>query len=303
MTDHDHDLGLALRDLRGAVRENVPLRPLTHVRIGGPARWLVEPYAETDVAALVAVCRHEDVPLRVLGGGSNLLIGDAGVPGVVVLLEKLNRVVRDENRLTAGAGVSLPTLLRNARELGLAGLEALTGIPATVGGVVAMNAGTREGETFDRLLSLTIIEPDGSIRVLGRDEFHPTYRDGGLGAGIVVHATFELEPDDPKAIYARFETYLKYRNATQPVTERSVGCVFRNPPGDSAGRMIERAGCKLMRRGGIVVSAKHANYFVNEGDGTCADFLALMDAVRERIAREFHTELVAEVKQWETGAA
>jgi UDP-N-acetylmuramate dehydrogenase len=167
-----------------------------------------------------------------------------------------------------------------------------------VGGATAMNAGTGDGETFDHLVSLTVVDPNGQIRVVPRDAMSPKYRDGGLGEAIVVHATFDLEPDDPKAIFARFESYLKHRNATQPVTERSVGCVFRNPEGDSAGRMIEAAGCKLMRRGGLHVSAKHANYFVNDDDGTSEHFDALIDEVRTRVAREFETDLELEVKLW-----
>jgi UDP-N-acetylmuramate dehydrogenase len=295
---NENSIGLALREACGVVRDNVPLAKMSHVRIGGPARFLVEPRTEAEVAAVVAVCRQEGVEPYVLGGGSNLLIGDDGVASVVIHLGALNRVVRDGSQLAAGAGVSVPTLLRNARELGLAGLEVLTGIPAHVGGVVAMNAGTREGETFDCLQSVTVVERDGTIRQLDRTECHPEYRNGNLGDRIVVQAAFMLEDDDPKAIYSRFESYLKYRNTTQPVAERSLGCVFKNPGGDSAGRLIERAGCKLMRRGAIVVSAKHANYFVNEGDGTCADFVALMEAVRERVDREFRVRLVPEVRRW-----
>ena len=295
MTNH---LRIALRGLQGVIRDNVPLAPLTHIRIGGSCAHLVEPFNEEDIGMVVRACAELDLPLHVLGGGSNLVVADQGVPGVVMSLGSLNRVVRDDNRLTAGAGVSLATLLRGARELGLAGLEVLTGIPAVVGGAVAMNAGTREGEIFDYLVSLTVVDAAGEIRVLGRDRMAPGYRNGGLDGRITVHATFELREDSPKAIFARFESYLKFRNTTQPVSERSVGCVFRNPNGESAGQLIERAGCKLIRRGGISVSAKHGNYFVNDGSGTCADFLGLMDEVRDRVGAEFGIELQLEVKLW-----
>jgi len=271
---------------------------MTHIRIGGPAAYLVEPFAGDQVGAVVRACRELDLPLRLLGGGSNVVVADRGVPGVVLTLGSLNRVVRDGNRLIAGAGTSLPTLLRGARELGLAGLEALTGVPAVVGGAVAMNAGTREGETFDHLVSLTVVDPAGQVEEIGKDRFQPGYRDGGLGDLIVVRATFELHEDSPKAIFARFESYLKYRNSTQPVSELSVGCVFRNPQDESAGRLIERAGCKLMHRGGISVSGKHANYFLNDGRGTCDDFRALMDEVRARVQAEFGIDLETEVKLW-----
>ena len=292
------DLRLLLRSMRGALRENVPLAPLMHLRIGGPADWLLEPYAEEDVVAAVVACRELDVPLRVLGGGSNVLVADEGVRGAVMQLTSMNRIVRDGNRITAGAGVTLPSLLRATKEVGLAGLEKLTGIPAMVGGAVAMNAGTRDGETFEHLVSITVVEPDGRIAVRGRDQFRSVYRDGGLRDAIVVQATFELTPDDPKAIFERFSVSLKKRNATQPVSQRSVGCVFRNPAGDAAGRLIEVAGCKTLRHGGLVLSGMHANYFVNDGSGSAADFKALLDEVRKRVRARFGIELELEVKFW-----
>lgn len=294
----DSDLQLALRDMRGAVREGVALAPYMHLRIGGPAEWFVEPYAESDVALCVRVCGELGVPLHVLGGGSNLLCSDDGVDGVVMHLASLNRMVRDGNRLMAGAGVTLASLLRGTRELGLAGLEVLTGIPAEVGGAVAMNAGTRDGETFDRLISLTVVDAAGHVVVLPKSELRPQYRNGGLGSAIVVQATFELYDDDPQAIFERFSASLKRRNATQPVTQRSVGCVFRNPPGDAAGRLIEAAGGKLLAVGDVEVSGMHANYFVNKGAGSCRDFLALMAEVRARVQREFGIHLAAEVRYW-----
>ncbi len=284
--------------MRGAVRENVPLGPLMHLRIGGPAEWFLEPFAEEDVATAVRVCRELDVPLRVLGGGSNVVVADTGVRGAVMHLGNLSRIVRDGERITAGAGVTLPSLLRATKDVGLAGLETLTGIPAVVGGAVAMNAGTRDGETFDHLVSITVVEPDGTIAVRGKDRMHPVYRDGRLDDSIVVQATFALKTDDPKAIFDRFSASLKKRNATQPVSQRSVGCVFRNPPGRAAGQLIEEAGCKTLRKGEVEVSGLHANYFLNLGGGTAADFLALMDEVRTRVKQKHGIDLMPEAKFW-----
>lgn len=298
MQASDLELSGAFAGMRGAVRENVPLAPFMHLRIGGPADVFIEPFAEEDVALAVRTCRERGLPLRVLGGGSNVVIADAGVRGAMLQLQSLNRVQRDGNRLTAGAGVTMPSLLRTAKDAGLAGLEKLTGIPAVVGGAVAMNAGTRDGETFEHLVSLTLVTGAGDIVVHGRDRFRARYRDGGLGDAIVVQATWELTPDDPKAIFERFSTSLKKRNATQPVSMRSVGCVFRNPPGDAAGRLIEAAGCKTMRIGGIEVSPMHANYFINDGRGTAAEFVALMHAVRARVQAHAGVELEPEVKFW-----
>ncbi|MBL8749186.1 MAG: UDP-N-acetylmuramate dehydrogenase [Planctomycetes bacterium] len=284
--------------MRGAVRENVPLGPLMHLRIGGPAEWFLEPFAEEDVATAMRVCRELDVPLRVLGGGSNVVVADTGVRGAVMHLGNLSRIVRDGERITAGAGVTLPSLLRATKDVGLAGLETLTGIPAVVGGAVAMNAGTRDGETFDHLVSITVVEPDGTIAVRGKDRMHPVYRDGRLDDSIVVQATFALKTDDPKAIFDRFSASLKKRNATQPVSQRSVGCVFRNPPGRAAGQLIEEAGCKTLRKGEVEVSGLHANYFLNLGGGTAADFLALMDEVRTRVKQKHGIDLMPEAKFW-----
>jgi len=284
--------------MQGAVRQQVPLGPMMHLRIGGPADWFVEPFAEEDVALVVRVCREHDLPLYILGGGSNVLVADDGVRGVVMHLGKLSRISREGNRVTVGAGVTLPSLLRQTRELGLAGLEKLTGIPAEVGGAVAMNAGTRDGETFEHLVSVTVVQPDGKLAVLSREDCSPRYRNGGLGDAVVVQATFELEPDSPDAIYARFSQSLAARNKSQPVTQRSVGCVWQNPEGDAAGRLVEVSGCKTLRVNGVAVSDKHANYFVNDDSGTADDFVDLMAQVRNRVFEETRIELQPEVKFW-----
>lgn len=292
------DLRSALSGMRGAVRENVALAPYMHLRVGGPADWFLEPFTEEDAALCVRVCRENDVPLRVLGGGSNILCSDGGVRGAVLHLGNHNRMVRDKLRITAGAGVTLASLMRSTKELGLAGLEKLTGIPAHVGGAVAMNAGTRDGETFEYLTSLTLLEPSGELVVWSKKDMKPRYRDGGLEGRIVLHATWELHEDDPNAIFQRFSESLKKRNATQPVSQRSVGCVFKNPPGDAAGRLIEASGCKTMRNGGIEVSGVHANYFINSGTGTCAQFVELLEEVRKRVQSQFGVYLEPEVKFW-----
>jgi len=296
-SDTAADLAAVLSD-HASVRRDVALAPMMHLRIGGPARWFVEPFDEDGVAATVRACRERGLPLRVLGGGSNVVVADRGVDGVVMHLANLNRMQREGARVTVGAGVTMASLLRSTREAGLAGLEKLTGIPAEVGGAVAMNAGTRDGETFEHLVSLTVVGPDGSLGVLAKQDFRPTYRNGRLGGATVVQATFELSEDRPDAIFARFSASLQKRNQSQPVTQRSVGCVFQNPEGDAAGRLIQEAGCKELRRNGVQVSDKHANYFVNDDTGTAADFVALMDEVRSRVRGEFGVDLRPEVKFW-----
>ena len=292
------DLAAALRGMQGAVRRNVVLAPLTHLRVGGPAEWFVEPFQAADVAHAVRVFRDNGMPWRVLGGGSNVLIADEGVRGAVLSLDNLNRISRDGQSVRVEAGVTMGTLLRTTREQGLAGLETLTGIPANLGGAVAMNAGTRDGETFDRLTSVTLVDANGQLVERTRAECSPVYRDGGLGGCVVLDATFALAKDDPRAIFDRFSASLKKRNASQPVTMHSVGCVFRNPKGDAAGRLIEASGCKRLSVGDIQVSDVHANYFVNVGAGTCAQFRQLMAEVQKRVLDHSGIQLEAEVKSW-----
>lgn len=292
------DLAAALRGMQGAVRRNVVLAPLTHLRVGGPAEWFVEPFQAADVAHAVRVFRDNGMPWRVLGGGSNVLIADEGVRGAVLSLDNLNRISRDGQSVRVEAGVTMGTLLRTTREQGLAGLETLTGIPANLGGAVAMNAGTRDGETFDRLTSVTLVDANGQLVERTRAECSPVYRDGGLGGCVVLDATFALAKDDPRAIFDRFSVSLKKRNASQPVTMHSVGCVFRNPKGDAAGRLIEASGCKRLSVGDIQVSDVHANYFVNVGAGTCAQFRQLMAEVQKRVLDHSGIQLEPEVKSW-----
>ena len=282
---------------KGVIREGVPLAPHSHIRIGGPARVFLEPWAEEDAARALAVCKQHGLPWRILGGGSNLLIHDAGVDAVVISLEKWNRVIKDKRLLVASAGASLPSLLRRAKDARLAGLEGLIGIPAQVGGAIAMNAGTAVAEAFDRLVSVRVVDETGELRTIEREAFAPSYRNGNLGEVIVTTATFELDEGQPEAeIQAAMKQQLRKRNATQPVTQRSVGCIFKNPEGDAAGRLIQEAGLKGERVGDIEVSKKHANYLVNLGEGSAAEVMALIERVRERVLAEFGVRLELEVK-------
>ncbi len=283
---------------KGVVREGVDLAPFSHMRVGGKAEVLLEPWSEEDAATAVRICREHGLPLLFLGGGSNLLVADEGVSAFVLHVGRWNRVVRDENRLIASAGASLPSLLRKARESGLGGLETLVGIPAQVGGAVHMNAGTRFGSTFDHLASVRIVDPEGGIRDLRTSDLEPSYRDGGLGDSLVTTATFVLEEESKETIRERFTEFLEWRNRRQPVTEKSLGCIFKNPDGESAGALIDRAGLKGERVGGIEVSTKHANFFVNKGGGTAAEVVRLIEKVRERVCKEFSIELELEIELW-----
>ena len=202
---------------RGVVRENVALRKSTHLRVGGSAAFFAEPMTESDVQCLVRVCRELDVPLHVLGGGSNLVVADEGVPGVVMTLAQLSRIVRDGDRITASGGryvafaVACDQGCWPGRPRGSGG----GALPTSVG-PSRLNAGTRDGETFDTLVSLTTVRLDGELVVLGKEDCSPCYRDGGLDGAVVLHASFALKPAAPAAIFERFRLSLERRNATQP---------------------------------------------------------------------------------------
>ncbi|MFQ5505811.1 MAG: UDP-N-acetylmuramate dehydrogenase [Planctomycetota bacterium] len=288
---------------KGVVREGVSLAPYSHLRVGGKASVFLEPWSEEDAALALGVCREHGLPYYVLGGGSNLLIHDDGVDAVVFCLGKWNRVVKDENRLIASAGASLASLLRMAKDSRLSGLETLVGIPAQVGGAVMMNAGTVHGETFDRVESVRVIDERTELRTLERAELDPGYRDGRLGDVLVTTATFALTPGSSEEIWEKMSGWLKQRSQTQPVQEKSVGCMFKNPAGEagtelSAGRLIDEAGMKGERVGDVEVSPKHANYFINHGEGTAGQMLELIDRVRRHVKDDSGIQLELEVKLW-----
>jgi len=283
----------------GGVRTDVPMSQLTTFQVGGPAHLLLEPLDPQSAAETVRRVRQRGLPVRVLGNGSNLLVSDAGVEGAVIFTDRMRRCIQDEDRIRAWAGTHLVGLVNYAAKVGLSGVEGLIGIPAQVGGAVRMNAGGRWGEIFDVLESVTVCDLEtGDVRTLSRAECQPTYRNSNLGNQMILECVLRLKPGDRKAIAEATKEHLLEKNAVQPVTEPSAGCIFKNPKPDSAGKVIESCGLKGTRIGGIEVSPKHANYFVNVGGGTCDDALRLIELVRDRVRRERGIELQLEVQLW-----
>jgi UDP-N-acetylmuramate dehydrogenase len=246
-----------------AVERDHPLARQTTLGVGGPAGLYVEC---ADADAVVALARSlGEAPLFVLGKGSNTLVGDGGIDAVVVKLGVgLKRMRRDGDVVEAGAGEAMPALAAWVAREGLAGLEFAAGIPATVGGSVRMNAGAHGGEVASRLLSVDVVLPGtGELRSLTPGELRFGYRHATLPPrSVVVAARWRLEPDDPAAIRGRLDELRAWRRRTQPLRERNCGSVFTNPPGDSAGRLVEAAGLKGFAVGGARVSEKHANFVV-----------------------------------------
>jgi UDP-N-acetylmuramate dehydrogenase len=286
----------AVAGLKGVVTFNVPLAAYTSFRIGGPADAVVEPVDIDDVRRLVVQARARKVPLFVVGG-TNLLIRDGGIRGIVVSLAKL-RAIKEEpgHVLYAEGGVGMPTLIGYAIRRSLAGLEWAAGIPGTVGGCVVMNAGTRLGEMKDTVKAVRVVTINGRVVDLPASAIRFGYRRARLPRGIVMGAWFQLRPGIQAEIERVVKDYLRYRKDTQPLTMPSAGCVFRNPPADSAGRLIESAGLKGLRVGDAEVSTTHGNFIVNRGHARAADVIALIGKVRRKIKRSAGIRLDLELK-------
>lgn len=292
-------LSAALPEL--PVLADEPLSRHTSFRIGGPARVLACPRSEAELAAVFAFCGAEGIVPRVLGGGTNILAPDGGVPGVVISTRGLDGLERlDELTLEAGAGVPLARLAVFAQKNGLTGLEFAHGIPGTVGGGVYMNAGAYDGELVQVAVSARFLTPEGELRSFEGEEMGLGYRRSAFMGlpGVVVSARFRLTPGDPDAIAARMRELMEKRKASQPLDLPSAGSTFKRPVGGYAAALIQNAGLKGLRVGGAAVSEKHSGFVVNLGGATSADVLRLIAQVRARVKADSGIELEPEVRIW-----
>ncbi len=286
----------AVAGLRGSVSFQAPLREYTSFKIGGPADVLVEPADIEDVCLVVQQARARRIPLFVLGG-TNLLIRDGGIRGIVISLVRLRGMKEEsESILYAEGGVGMPTLIGYAIRHSLAGLEWAAGIPGTVSGCVVMNAGTKLGEMKDSVKAVRMVNMKGQVVDVEATQVRFEYRRALLPRGIVVGVWLQLKQGIRSEIERVVKDYLHYRRDTQPLAMPSAGCVFKNPPNDSAGRLIETVGLKGARVGDAEVSMKHANFMVNRGQASAADVLALIKKVRSAIRRRVGVRLDLELK-------
>ena len=284
-----------LSGVRGAVTFDAPLAELTSLRIGGPADALVVPEDVPDVCRIVRQASTARLPLMVLGG-TNLLVKDGGVRGLVLSLSKLAAVTREDERIVfAEAGVRLPTLLGYAVSQSLSGLEWAVGIPGTLGGAVVMNAGTKLGSMQSCVDAVQIVTPEGHVRTCAAADLAFSYRRVDLPEGVVVGARLRLTPASQKHLEASTKAYLQYRKHSQPLSQPNAGSVFKNPPGTTAGRVIEEAGLKGYRVGDAQVSAKHANFIVNLGRARATDVLLLIKKIQQDV---FHRTGVTLELEW-----
>ena len=290
------DLRAAMAGLRGAVSFQAPLRDYTSFKIGGPADVLVEPADIEDVCLVVQQARARRIPFFVLGG-TNLLIRDGGIRGIVISLVRLRGIKEEpEFVLYAEGGVGMPTVISYAVRRSLAGLEWAAGIPGTVAGCVVMNAGTKLGEMKNSVKAVRMVNMKGLVVDVSAAQIGFEYRRALLPRGIVVGVWVQLQQGIRSGIERVVKDYLHYRRDTQPLALPSAGCVFKNPPSDSAGRLIEEAGLKGTRVGDAEVSMKHANFIVNRGQARAADVMALIGKVRSAIRRRTGLRLDLELK-------
>ena len=288
-----------LRERRVPCRSGHPLASGTTFRIGGPARWLVEPETPDQAAGTLRAARECDIPINVLGGGSNLLVRDAGVDGAVLRFNRLSSVAWgcDGSTIVEG-GASLPRLVKEATRRGLSGLEGLTGVPGSVAGALVMNAGGRHGEIGPSVHWVDVLEADGTPRRLSREEAGFRYRTSDLRGRIVLGARLDLAPVDPASLAATYDTIMRNKKDTQPLGRPNAGCVFKNPPGAKAGMLIDACGLKGARAGAAHVSSKHANFIINEGRATADDVLGLIDRIRSEVSARHGVSLELEILVW-----
>ena len=286
-----------LGEIRGEVRFKEPLSFHTSLRIGGPADIFVVPQDTEDIRHALMFADREQLPVAVVGGGNNLLVRDRGIRGVVLKLEGcLGRAEIHGEEAVAGAGVSLSALIREAAALNLGGIECLVGIPATIGGALAMNAGSADGWIGDFVSAVYFLHPDGSF-----GEFKPSgafgYRSFHAPAGaVLVGCRLRLQRRPLVDIQKDIKVRLKQKKSTQPLALASAGFVWKNPPGEVATRLIEKAGLRGKRLNGAEISAKHANFIVNRGGACSADILGLMDLTRDRVHSHFGVTLEPEIR-------
>ncbi|HEX6409549.1 MAG TPA: UDP-N-acetylmuramate dehydrogenase [Sphingomicrobium sp.] len=286
-------------EVRGRLTPNSPLAPLVWFKSGGAAQWLFEPKDEDD---LVQFLRRLDpeTPVMALGLGSNMIVRDGGVPGVVVRLGKVFSKIEklDDVTLRCGGGASGILVSSTARDAGIAGMEFLRGIPGTVGGFVRMNGGAYGREVQDILVEARVVLRDGSVETWSLDKLGYTYRHSEVPEGaVVVDATFRGSPGRPEAIGAEMDAIARAREESQPLRSRTGGSTFKNPPGHKAWVLVDAAGCRGLTMGGAQVSEKHCNFLLNLGSATSADIEALGEEVRRRVLENSGITLEWEIQR------
>ena len=281
-------------------RYNVPLQKYTSFRTGGSAEIFVEPLGALELKRVLQFCKDEQKKVFIFGKGTNLLVGDNGVDGVVIHLGGINfkNVERDGRYVVSGAGVNLPKLIRTVALSGFGGLEALAGIPGTVGGAVMMNAGGKYGDISDTIRSLTTMTFDGTIIKYMREDVGFEYRGCNLSEQIVIEVEFELNESKIEVVLEKMDEIYNEKQESQPLGTFNAGSIFKNTSQYKAAELIEKANLKGLKVGGAVVSEKHANFIVNTGSATSTDILELIKIIKEAIKKKYDVSLEEEIHIW-----
>ncbi len=300
---NQQEWGNALKGIyRGEIKFAVPMKNHTSLAIGGPADALAIPADPVSLKNVVLLSQEKKIPVFPFGGGTNILVRDSGIDGVAINLKSFSMInviseKRDNVELFVEAGAPLQALVNFCKDKGYSGMEGLTGIPGTFGGAVCGNAGSYGCEIKDLVQSALIMSSDGKLNRLSAGDLGFGYRKSNLKPmDIVVNANILLHKDDKNAVAGRMRKYLSEKKKTQPISDRSAGCVFKNPEGVSAGKLIDEAGCKGMKLGGIEVSRIHANFFVNTGNGTAHDYTSLMNEVSLIVKKKYGIALEPEIR-------
>jgi UDP-N-acetylmuramate dehydrogenase len=289
-----------LTGFENIVRQGEPLAMHTWFQLGGQAEYFAEPETAEPLIALGKRCHQEGVEMRLLGGGSNILVRDDGVPGMVIHLSApaFCEIRVDGRSMTAGGGALLGRAVTTAVHRGLAGLETLIGIPGTVGGALHGNAGTHSGNIGQWTIEATVIAANGEVHQRSSDELIFGYRQSSLDDLVILEASCQLEEDNPRELAQRMQKQWIVKKASQPMGHQSAGCVFKNPRGVSAGELIDDAGLKGTRIGGAVVSDRHANFIIAEPECTAQDVLRLIELIRGQVRDRMGIDLELELEIW-----
>lgn len=280
------------------IKQDEPLMHYTYTHTGGPADWLAFPKNVEEVQTLVAYANDHQLPLTVLGNASNLIVRDGGIEGLTLILTRMNKISVTGNRVTAEAGAAYIETTIAARDHSLTGLEFAAGIPGSIGGAIFMNAGAYGGETKEVVESATVLLPDGTIKRLTNEELDFGYRHSSVqdNHGVVLDATFSLQPGDHDEIAAKMDELNARRAAKQPLDLPSCGSVFKRPTGYFAGKLIHDAGLQGYTAGGAQVSTKHAGFIVNIDHGTASDYVSVIHHVQQTVKEKFGVSLQTEVR-------
>lgn len=289
-----------LISLKGKVRFKEPLKKYTTFEIGGPAKFFVEPHDFADLKLAVTSAKKYKIPIFLLGAGSNILVSDDGVDGMIIRLSSpiFKEISNHKNSLVVGSGLSLRQLVREASNQSLSGVEFLAGIPGTVGGALAMNAGAWGKNISDLVEKIKVMDYNGNIKILSKKEIKFEYRKSSLEKYIILNARIKLYKKNKKEIRDDMKRYLFYRINTQDNSFPNAGCIFKNPPDEVAARLIDSCSLKGKSQGGAFVSLRHANFILNQKNAKASDVLKLMDLIKKSVKQKFNISLEPEIKIW-----